>query len=1059
MRSRLSNLFMALPALAFILGAGTALQAQITADDLNQLSWRWVGPVNFSGRISEFAVPPGQTTTYYILAASGGVWKTEDAGIHFEPIFDKYGNMSMGSLAIAASDPKILYLGTGEPMHARSSSHGNGVWKSTDGGKTWANVGLTNSYFINKVQVDPKNPDVVYVAAEGKLYENAMDCERGFYKTVDGGRTWERLWPVADRGVGDFVVDPRDFNVVIAQAYKLYRRAWTYIDRQPGNWLYKTVDGGKTWAKLINGLPNHLEIGRAGLAVFAKNPNTVYARLDEEVNLGLAERDGGSNFRAAGQFGGMGGGGGAAGLYAESYSFDKLKAFKINAEMAKQAPQFAPIAAADEAELVKKLNDFIADKDFLTKSGIDLAKFNAAARKVYAGKKDLISAIDEIESLQKREAPKADSSEAKGRFQATNRHVLEMLYGGVLRNQAPVKRSGVIYRSDDLGETWRAMTEYKHTGGSGLVNQTEAGYYARIYVDGQNDQVVYAVDTNTTVSTDGGKTFKVTGWEGNFKLHVDHRALWVDPQNGNHILSGNDGGAGETWDGGKHWHQKSTVSAQQFYDVAADNELPYNIMGGTQDNGAWLGPSQTRNAWGVYAADWRYLPTGDAFFVVRDWWNPEYVYYESQFGGSSRQNLMTGETSSLAKRTTPEELAKGMPAQRYQWNAPIVLSPHNPGIVYICSQYVHRSLSHGDRDTFVTISPDLTRADKTRLEEAKKTNLQYATIYTFAESAKKPGLYWAGTDDGNVQMSADGGVTWTNITANFYDMKTGKAKPGVKGALIPFDRWVKRVVPSRFDENTCYVGFSGYRTHNEDKTWLFVTRDLGKTWEDISGGLNNPIFDVEEDPDNPDVLYVSGDGGIHVSVDKGKTWTAFSTSAPNVIVRDMAIQKRDRDMVIGTYGRGIYVADIAPLKELNTKVLAEDAHLFDIEEAIRWNRYIQAGEQYGEFAKTVNPAVGTSIYYYLKADPKSVKVVVKDLEGTVVQELSGTAKKGLQKADWNLTRRVDPSQQGQGPRPGGGMRGRGANLVDYGTYKVTLVVDGKDIATKTVKVSPDPLFK
>jgi photosystem II stability/assembly factor-like uncharacterized protein len=1059
MRSRLSNLFMALPALAFILGAGTALQAQITADDLNQLSWRWVGPVNFSGRISEFAVPPGQTTTYYILAASGGVWKTEDAGIHFEPIFDKYGNMSMGSLAIAASDPKILYLGTGEPMHARSSSHGNGVWKSTDGGKTWANVGLTNSYFINKVQVDPKNPDVVYVAAEGKLYENAMDCERGFYKTVDGGRTWERLWPVADRGVGDFVVDPRDFNVVIAQAYKLYRRAWTYIDRQPGNWLYKTVDGGKTWAKLINGLPNHLEIGRAGLAVFAKNPNTVYARLDEEVNLGLAERDGGSNFRAAGQFGGMGGGGGAAGLYAESYSFDKLKAFKINAEMAKQAPQFAPIAAADEAELVKKLNDFIADKDFLTKSGIDLAKFNAAARKVYAGKKDLISAIDEIESLQKREAPKADSSEAKGRFQATNRHVLEMLYGGVLRNQAPVKRSGVIYRSDDLGETWRAMTEYKHTGGSGLVNQTEAGYYARIYVDGQNDQVVYAVDTNTTVSTDGGKTFKVTGWEGNFKLHVDHRALWVDPQNGNHILSGNDGGAGETWDGGKHWHQKSTVSAQQFYDVAADNELPYNIMGGTQDNGAWLGPSQTRNAWGVYAADWRYLPTGDAFFVVRDWWNPEYVYYESQFGGSSRQNLMTGETSSLAKRTTPEELAKGMPAQRYQWNAPIVLSPHNPGIVYICSQYVHRSLSHGDRDTFVTISPDLTRADKTRLEEAKKTNLQYATIYTFAESAKKPGLYWAGTDDGNVQMSADGGVTWTNITANFYDMKTGKAKPGVKGALIPFDRWVKRVVPSRFDENTCYVGFSGYRTHNEDKTWLFVTRDLGKTWEDISGGLNNPIFDVEEDPDNPDVLYVSGDGGIHVSVDKGKTWTAFSTSAPNVIVRDMAIQKRDRDMVIGTYGRGIYVADIAPLKELNTKVLAEDAHLFDIEEAIRWNRYIQAGEQYGEFAKTVNPAVGTLIYYYLKADPKSVKVVVKDLEGTVVQELSGTAKKGLQKADWNLTRRVDPSQQGQGPRPGGGMRGRGANLVDYGTYKVTLVVDGKDIATKTVKVSPDPLFK
>ena len=1060
MSSRLSRLLPALLALGLVLGAGAALQAQVTANDLNQLGWRWVGPVNFSGRISEFAVPPGQATTYYVLAASGGVWKTEDAGIHFEPIFDKYGNMSMGSLGIAASDPKVLYLGTGEPMHARSSSHGIGVWKSTDAGKTWTNVGLTKSYFINKVQVHPKDPNVVYVAAEGKLYDNATDSERGLFKTTDGGKTWTNLGPVADRGIGDFVVDPRDFNVVIAQAYKIYRRSWTYIDRQPANWLYKTVDGGKTWTKLINGLPNHLEVGRAGLAIYPKNPNVVYARIDEEVDLGLAERDGGANFRAPGQFGGMGGGGGAAGLYADNVNFDKFKAFKINPLLAKKASQFKAITAADEADLVKQLNAFIGDKDFLTKSGVDLAAFDAEARTVYAKDKGLLAAIDEIEALQKREAPKPDSAEAKGRFQATNRHVLEMLYGGVLRNQQPTKRSGVVYRSDDLGETWRGVTEYKQTGGSALINQTEAGYYARLYVDPQNDQTLYACDTNVTTSTDGGKTFKAAPWDrGNAMLHVDHRALWVDPQNGNHIFSGNDGGFGETWDGGKHWSQKSTISAQQFYDVAVDNELPYNIMGGTQDNGAWLGPSQNRNAWGVYAADWRYLPTGDAFYVVRDWWNPEYVYYESQFGSSSRQNVMTGETSGLAKRTTAEELAKGMPAQRYQWNAPIVLSPHNPGIVYICSQYVHRSLTRGDRDTFVTISPDLTRADKARLDEAKKTNLQYATIYTFAESAKKPGLYWVGTDDGNVQMSPDGGVTWTNITANFYDMKTGKAKPGVKGALIPFDRWVKRVVPSRFDENTCYVGFSGYRTHNEDRTWLFVTHDLGKTWEDISGGLQNPIFDVEEDPDNPDVLYISGDLGIHVSVDKGKTWVPFSTSAPNVIVRDMAIQKRDRDMVIGTYGRGIYVADIAPLKELNAKVLAEDAHLFDIEEAIRWNRYMQAGEQYGEFAKTMNPPVGTSVYYYLKADPKTVKVVVTDLEGKVVQELSGAAKKGLQKADWNLTRRMDPAQPG-GPRPGGGgFRGRGANLVDPGTYKVTLNVDGKDIATKTVKVSPDPLFK
>jgi len=1058
MPTRLSRLLPVLLVLGFALGAvgAASLQAQITADDLNQLAWRWVGPVNFSGRIAEFAVPPGQITTYYVLTASGGLWKTEDAGIHFEPIFDKYGNMSMGSLSVAASNPSVLYLGTGEPMHARSSSHGNGVWKSTDAGKTWTHVGLEKSFFINKVQVDPKNPDVVYAAAEGKLYDNALDSERGFYKTTDGGKTWANLGPMNDRGVGDFVVDPRDFNVVIAQAYKTYRRAWTYIDRQPGNNLYKTTDGGKTWKKLAQGLPVNLDVGRAGLAVHLKNPDIVYVRLDEEVDLGLAERDGVANFRAPGGFGGFGGGG----PFAEDVTFDKFKAFKINPAMAKEAPKFTPIAAADEAELVKKLNEAIGDKDFLAKSGVDMAKFTAAARKVYAKNKAVIDGTNEIEALLKREAPKPDSSEAKGRFQVTNRYVLEVLYAGILRNQEPVKRSGVIYRSEDLGETWKKMTEYKLQGGSALVNQTEAGYYGRLYVDAQNDQNLYACDTNVTVSTDGGKTFKVSGWDsGAYKLHVDHRALWVDPQNANHIFSGTDGGFGETWDGGKHWIQKSTISAQQFYDVAADNEMPYNVMGGTQDNGAWLGPSQTRNAWGVFAADWRYLPTGDAFYVVRDWWDPDLVYYESQFGGSSRQDLSTGQASRLAPRTTPEQSAKGMPAQRYQWNAPIVLSPHNPGIVYVCSQYVHRSLSRGEEGTFVAISPDLTRADKTRLEEAKKTNLQYATIYTFAESAKKPGLLWAGTDDGNVQMSPDGGVTWTNLTARFYDMKTGKAKAGAKGALIPFDRWVKRVVPSRFDENTCYVGFSGYRTHNEDKTWLFVTHDLGKTWEDISGGLQNPIFDVEEDPDNANVLYISGDYGIHVSIDKGKTWMPFSTSAPNVVVRDMAIQKRDRDMVIGTYGRGIFIADIAPLKEMTAENLAKDAYLFDPGEAVRWNRYKQGGEQYGEFAKVDNPPIGATLYYYVKADPKSVKLVIKDAAGAVVQEVAGNSKKGLQKASWNLTRRAEGGQPAGGPGGGGGRRGGRLNFVDYGSYSVTLNVDGKDIATKTIKVSPDPLFK
>jgi photosystem II stability/assembly factor-like uncharacterized protein len=1057
------NMFVSLSAaLACLLGVvvlaqdAQKSQGPVTTEYFDQFSWRWVGPTTFSGRITGFAVPRGQSRTYYVLTASGGLWKTEDSGIHFEPLFDRYGTLSMGWMAIAPSNQDVLYLGTGEPMHARSSTHGNGVWKSTDAGKTWTHVGLENSYFIPKVEVDDKNPDIVLVASEGKLYDNDMDCERGLFKSTDGGKTWKNIFtPVSDRGVGDFVIDPRNSDVIIAAAYKTFRRAWTYIDRHEGNDLYKTTDGGKTWKKLTNGLPQGVPLGRSGLAIFEKKPNIVYARLDEEANLGLPERDGGANYR---QPGGMAAGrGGPMALFREGSSFAQFKTYKIHPEIAKLAPGFTPLTASDEAELVKQVNAMIQDPEFLTKSAIDVAKLGQAARKVHARDEAIIASIDEIDRLMRKEAAAPDSAEAKGRFQAVNRHALEILYAGAFAIQQPVKRSGLVYRSDDQGETWTRMTEYKQMGGSSQVNQTEGGYYGRITVDPNNDQVMICGDTNATISRDGGRTFQATGWDGPGKTHVDHRVVWIDPLDSNHILDGNDGAVSETWDGGKHFSQKNTISAQQFYDIAVDNEHPYNVMGGTQDNGAWLGPSQNRNSYGVFSADWRYLPTGDGFYVVRDWWNPEFVYYESQFGNSSRQNLNTGETTPLAVRLTPEEIAAGEPPLRYQWNAPIVLSPHNPGIVYIASQYVFRSLTRGERGTFVRISPDLTKANKEKIDLSRKTNLQWATVYSFAESAKKPGLYWAGTDDGNVQMSQDGGVTWVNITAQFYD-DAGKPKAGRKGDLIPYDRWVKRVVPSAFDENTCYVGFSGYRTHNEDKTWLFVTRDLGKTWTDISGNMTNPIFDVEEDPDNPNVLYLGTDYGVFVTIDQGKNWTAFSGTAPSVIIRDLAIQKREREMAIGTYGRGIYIADIWPIKEFSPELFDADAHLFDLKKVTRWNRFERRGETHGEMAKADNPPVGATIYYYLKADAQAVKMTITDLEGAVLQELTPTAKKGLQKVFWGLTPQPAGGAAGQAGGPPAAMRG-GRQMVDPGVYKVTLTVDGKEIANRKLTVEPDPMFK
>ncbi|MBC7349550.1 MAG: hypothetical protein H5U05_06225 [Candidatus Aminicenantes bacterium] len=1122
----------------------------ITQKDLELFNWRHIGPWPFSGRITNFAVPPGQSQTYYVLTASGGLWKTVDGGIHFEPIFEKYGNQSMGYLAIAPSNPNILYLGTGEPIHSRAAYHGNGVWKSTDAGKTWTHLGLEKSYFINKIEVDSNNPDIVYVAAEGKLYDDTdRDCERGLYKSTDGGKTWQRVLDLKDRVVGDFVMDPKNSQVVIAAAYKVYRRTWTFLDRQPGNYLWKTTDGGQTWKKLEAGLPDlgQLKTGRNGLAIYPKNPSIVYVRLDEEVNLGLSEREGAAlyNQRA---------------LFRDGFYLNKFKNYKLRPELLKYV-KFDHLKADKVEDLVNKLNDLVRDPDFQTKTSVNWKGLLAAARKTYARNEEALAAIEETENIVKKaeagekdllqlnrlvltalladsrgfdpagfkiidrsqlavnkdfrdsltynekyikdenqlldnlqklaadpnllvklkinpgsvftrsktvykerkeilellkagETLAKDYDQVKGRYQTLNRCLLDVIYAGALQPMRPVKKAGVIYRSDDQGETWKRMTEYKMSGGSEIVNQVEAGYYGRLTIDPSDDQVLIAPETRTVISRDSGRTFQFANWEANKKCHVDSRAVWIDPLNSKHILNGNDGGVSETWDGGRHWSQKETIPAQQFYDVSVDNELPYNVMGGTQDNGCWFGPSRNRNPNGVYPADWLYLPSGDGFYVVRDWWNPEYIYWESQFGASRRMNFKTGETISLARRNTPEEEAAGAPAQRYQWDAPIYLSPHNPGIVFVCSQFVHRSLSHGDPGTWETISPDLSKQNKERIDLSKKTNLQYATIYTFAESPKKPGIYWAGTDDGNLQLSTNFGQSWTNLTANFYDAK-GRPKPGLKGALIPYDRWVMRVQPSQHDANTCYVIYSGYRTHNEDRTYAFVTRDLGQTWEDISGGLNCPANDIEEDPHNPNILYLATDYGLFITFNQGQNWMRLTgPQVPDVVINDLAIQKRDREMVIATYGRGIYITDIYPFKEFKQETFSQNAYLFEIQEGILWQMNDRRGQSYGEFASSPNPPVGLSIYYYLKNRASKLTVVIKDFDGQVVQELNGAVSPGLQRVFWGLNRRTT---QARGQFSFG--RGMRARMVEPGLYRASLLVDGQEVMSRTVKVNPDPMYK
>jgi photosystem II stability/assembly factor-like uncharacterized protein len=1041
-----SRRFLLVPLILMIFGM-TLIYAEgpMTTKDLNIFSWRHIGPWTFSGRITDFAVPVGQSQIYYVATASGGVWKTVDGGISFEPLFDQYGNMSIGNIEVAPSDPNIVYMGTGEAMHARSSAHGNGMWKSTDAGKTWTHIGLEMSYYIPRLAVDDKNPDIVYVACEGELYNNDFDkYQRGLYKTIDGGKTWARVLDLKDRGVGDFVIDPKNSDIIIASAYRTYRRAWTFIDKQPGNHLYKSTDGGQTWKKLTNGLPMDIDSGWNGLTMYPKNTNIVYVRMDEEVNLGFDLREGRYNLRAGRMF-------------KDGFYFDKFKTFKINTSLARKV-KFDPVTAEDENELAEKMNELIADKEFQTKIGIDLASFVTTARQVYKDNQDMLAMINEVQKVLDMPEPEADEEgnvdrEVAGRYQLINSYILHLLYGGVFAELEPVTKNGVVYRSDDQGETWKKMTEYQIVGGSAVLNGIEAGYAGRIEVDPNDENKLYAVEVRVMVSDDAGKTFRAAPWNGNNQSHVDTRGIWIDPLNSKHILNGNDGGVTETWDGGSHWSQKETIDAQQFYDISVDSEFPYNVMGGTQDNGCWMGPSQNRNQYGVFPADWTYLPSGDGYYVVRDWWNPEFIYFESQFGGSRKMNLKTGEMSNLAVRNTAEEDAAGKPAQRYQWDAPIHLSPHNPGIVYVCSQHVHRSYQRGEPGTWQTISPDLSKNDPVRQAESKKTNLQWATIYTFAESPVEPGVLWAGTDDGNLQMSKDAGVSWVNITAKFYDSNGNLKKDRPAGAVIPYDRWVSRVEPSNHDVNVCYVTYSGYRSHTEDTTYVYVTRDMGETWEDISGGMKNPARDINEDPDNPNVLYLGTDYGVFVSIDGGKNWTNISEDAPDVIIMDMDIQERERDLALATYGRGFYIIDIYPFKEFSNEVFETNAHLFDVQRVIKWAMIERRGPSYGEFARAMNPPSQATFYSYLKDKVDSAVLTVTDLEGTVMQEIKLNTDAGLKSATWNLRQRREPGEGGQQQFRGGGM-----STVEAGTYKVTLTVNGEEVATKKFNVIDDPIL-
>lgn len=783
------------------------------ASVLNASSFRSIGPSVMSGRVVDLEANPADPTEMYVAYASGGVWYSNNNGQSFTPVFDSADVLTIGDIAVNWGTGTI-WVGSGEVNSSRSSYAGMGVYKSTDKGKTWKWMGLADSHHIGKVQLHPTDANTAWVAVLGHLY--SPNAERGVFKTTDGGNTWiKTLYVDENTGVVDLDINPQNPNEVYAAAWYRTRSAWNFVPSGKTSGIYKSTDGGSNWTlvtKAGSGFPQGDILGRAGIAVYPKNPQIVYAIIDNQ--------------------------------------------------------QPKPDTTKKDTSIYA-----LGDINVLTKEGFERLENRR------------------LDSLLRRNrlSTRYNAAELKRQVstgQLKPNALYDYLYVNTGFEGTPI--GAEVYRSDDGGTTWK-KTHTKELS----INQTYGYYFGKIYTSPYNPEKIYAIGFTAQVSTDGGKTWKVMDKPS---VHADHHALWVNPQKDSHLINGNDGGVNITYDNGDHWFKANTPSVGQFYYVTVDQARPYNVYGGLQDNGVWWGPSTHNEGGGWYASgDYAYksIMGGDGMQVQVDNRDNATVYTGFQFGNYSRLNKM--QSRATAKRITPTH-SMGEKPYRFNWQTPVLLSPHNQDIVYFGGNKFFRSMNRGDS---MVAMADLTRGDK-------GGNVPYGTITTLSESPMRFGLLYAGTDDGNIQLSKDGGYSW-----NIVNNKPSKATEAALAAGL----WVSRVTASKFKEPRVYASLNGYR-FDDFGAYVYVSEDYGATWKQIGLDLPmEPVNVIKEDPRNENILYLGTDGGLYVSFNRGQSFMLWNGGLPkSVPVHDVAIQERDNEIVLGTHGRSLYVGSLADVQ-------------------------------------------------------------------------------------------------------------------------------------------------
>ena len=823
--SRKIGLSFAIIAIIVLCLGNSQSEAQVIDSTITQsLNYRFIGPGG--NRVSAVIGEPGNPNVYYVGAASGGVWKSTDAGANWKPIFDDEDAQSIGALAIDKSQPHTIWVGTGEPFIRSNVSIGDGIYKSTDGGRSWHHLGLEKTGRIGRIVINPQNPDIVYACAQGNDY--GPQQERGVYRTMDGGKTWKKVLFVDEHtGCSGLAIDMNNPNILFAGMWQFVIKTWGQDSGGPGSGVFVSRDGGDTWTHLTqkDGLPKS-PLGKIDVAVAPNNSDRVYALIE------------------------------------------------------------------------------------------------------------------------------------------TGGH-------------------GSLWRSDNGGHRWHVVNY------SRLINE-RPHYYTRMLINPDDYNTVWFSSNGMYVSHDGGETMDRIPWGG------DNHDMWADPTNGRRMMIGYDGGVGISVNRGRSWNN-IVLPIGQMYHVSVDNKVPYNVYSNMQDDGSVVGPSNIPGGYGISSAIWHTTAGCESGFSYPDTVSNKWVWGGCYSGEVALYDQTTGHTRSVTpwpvkSLDSPAKVLK----YRWNWTQPIAISPHDHNKIYVGSQYVHMTTDGGQ--TWKIISPDLTLDDTTRMGSSggltpDNLGVEYwGTLFAIAESPVKAGVIWAGSNDGLVHITLDGGQHWRNVTKYIPD-------------LPPYGT-ISNIEPSRFDAGTAYLSVNFHQVNNRDP-YIYKTKDYGRHWTKITDGIPHSVFSyvhvVREDPHKRGLLFAGTENGLYVSLNDGEHWYPLQNNLPHAPVSWLTIQPDFHDLVLSTKGRGLYILDdITPLEQLTPDVPNADVHLFHPRQAYRFRKIHEYRGSSQDHSWGHNPPYGASINYYLKDISKRAKITILDDSGRVVRSFSVPVKKGINRVWWDL---------------------------------------------------------